>query len=125
MDEPKRYDYYYDGSLERRDDSGDYCRYDDPAIVQALAIRQACADAGLLDAEGNLRKIIGTLPVTKDGCIFGDGTLWYATLDHEVTVEMFRSPVDREKGWQPFHYRHCYSTREAAERAAKGATDGQ
>ena len=128
MDEPKL--HYAD--INNTTSEGLYSPvylHDDPAIVQALAFRKWAYENNLVGPDGQPRQIIGTLPVTADGCIFGDGTLWHAKLDREVTVEMFRSPDDKatgwQRGWQPFHYKHCYSTREAAERAAKGANDGQ
>lgn len=104
MDEPKRRMRVVkiDGQLVAQD----VVLCDDPAIVQALAIRQACAEAGLLDADGRLRDH------TSSSVSRSHPLEW--SLD--VTVPACHGIVYFFVPW---------STREAAERAAKGATDGQ
>lgn len=75
-------------------------------------IRQLIADGTItLDTV-----VLGTLPMTADGCIIGYGcTLWYR-LSQEIgpdqIVDMRHQPI---KAMEP-----SYSTREAAEAARKG-----
>jgi len=142
--EPKRFTVRWrDGSYRVSDptlpDEVHAYHADDPAIVQALAVRKACHEAGLLDEHGNLRKIIGTLPVTADGCVVGHGAkVWPRadlfiyndppnddwTTDDEAEEVQFTLSGETD-GWTPGE---CYSSyeaaRSAAERAAKGDTDG-
>ena len=139
MDEPKRYkfDELHRPSYDEPIGQAVYFYADDRAIVQALAVRKACHDAGLLDEHGNLRRIIGTLPVTADGVIFGLWCNCYATHEGDLlecgpigirddddgvgVVVTLRDVSGYEHEREP---QQLYSTREAAERAA-GGTDGR
>jgi len=113
-------------------------RADDPAIVQALAVRKACHEAGLLDEHGNLRRIVGKPILSADGCVLLDGaSVWRARYDseddvhyvhgfqtriatsfHSWGIDSERDFVDRTKA------ESMRDTHEAAERAAKGGTNG-
>jgi hypothetical protein len=109
---------------------------DDPAIVEALAIAQAARDAGLVE-NGKLRTIIGTLPVTADGCVPVVGCdLWVedgfgeveqvkllsinliASQPDDPPIAHLRNPI----GVFALSLDRTYSTRSAAE-AAKGGGD--
>ena len=50
-------------------------------LTAANATIAACKEAGFIDAEGRVRKVLGTLPLTADNCIAGfppgTGGLWY------------------------------------------------
>lgn len=128
-------------------DMADVVRIDDPAIVQALAVRKACHEAGLLDEHGNLRKIVGTLPVTADGVVVMPGQrVWHPgakegdsvldqdagdvawTEDGEECEGRFTVLVSDDWGTHnllmEFPIEECYSTSSAAERAAKERSDG-
>ncbi len=121
MDDPKRYADTIGGLIEHED--GGLFRADDPAIVQALAVRKACHEAGLLDEHGNLRRIIGTLPVTADGCVVGNQ---WSPIYYVDAVGKARESCLYHRGVKKADV--CYSTRSAAERAAGGsreASDGR
>lgn len=137
--EPKRFTVRWrDGSYRVSDptlpDEVHAYHVDDPAIVQALAVRKAGHEAGLLDEHGNLRKIIGTLPVTKDGCIVGHQATLYLCASNAIMVWEslctahlpLAKPSERPLSMIATK---AYSTRSAAERAAgeagNGGTDGQ
>lgn len=142
MDEPKRFTIRWrDGMYRVSDptlpDEVHAYRADDPAIVQALAIRKACADAGLLDDNGNLRKIVGTLPITADGAIIGLVSNCYAIHEGELlecgpigirddddgcgVIVTLRDVSGFEHEREP---QQIFAASKAAERAAKGGTDG-
>lgn len=91
-------------------------------VERLRANNQALQDAGLLDAQGNLRKIIGTLPVTADGVLAGTGGIVYVNTCSDGTQMdcVGRATCD---DYDAHYIEDCYSTREAAERAAKGAND--
>jgi hypothetical protein len=94
---------------------------DDPAIVEALAIAQAARDAGMVDEHGRFRKILGTLPITADGCVVGENAMvWFYDDDDRLTSADVVS-IEADNNEDRFHLygRDCYSTRSAAE-AAKG-----
>ena len=82
---------------------------------RASAIASAAREAGMVDEVGRFRKILGTLPVTADGCVVGNHVVSVYYIDKRGKVReslmlnrSFREPV--------------YSTRSAAE-AAKGGGD--
>ena len=91
---------------------------EEPAIQRWSRIAAWAKDNGLLGTDGEPRKILGTLPVTEDGAIVGDGAgiywwnRWLKAAFMQITD--WQSPV-----------KNTYSTREAAEAAAKGGSDGQ
>lgn len=136
----QRYDVHsFDNRLmEEETDDGRFVRCAD--IAPLLALRDVCGAEGLLDENGKPRTILGTLPVTKDGAIVG--------YRYGFTSEVFhpdeRGPSTCEwlKTWLNANadiafvtefvdgmtitrrYVHdCYSTREAAEAAAKESNE--
>lgn len=96
------------------------------ALVEA-AREQGRAEANapippghIKDDRGVVRRVLGTLATTDDGCVIGDDCkVWFQ--DQYVFVEVFRSPIGDEKDWWPFCIHDVYSTREAA-LAARGST---
>ena len=81
---------------------------------------QAKAPPGhIIDDQGNVRKVLGTLPVTRDGCVIGDDCKIFIH-DEYVNSEVFRSPRGKvERDWMPYMPHKAFSTRAAAE-AARG-----
>lgn len=74
--------------------------------------------AGLADENGEPRKVLGKLPLTKDGAIIGDDCkVWFE--GEYVNVEPFRSSVSGESDWHPFLCGKVYSTREAEEKGGR------
>jgi hypothetical protein len=100
------------------------------------AIAQAAREAGLVGENGRFRKILGSLPITADGCVLGDDAevWWRDTPRMEPKMAMtdaVRKLWDGLGGGRrhPICYAVrpssvVYSTRSAAE-AAKGAPDAQ
>lgn len=41
------------------------------ALRDTASILAQCRAAGFIDADGNVRKVLGTLPFTADGCVVG------------------------------------------------------
>lgn len=70
----------------------------------------------IIDEHGVERRVLGTLPLTADGCVIGDDCTIFIH-DEVVNSEVFRSPRGREDDWQPYMPRKAFSTREAAEAA--------
>ena len=65
------------------------------------------------DDKGVVRRVLGTLPVTADGCVVGDDCrVWFK--GQYVNAEPFRSPIDEEDDWQPFLIHKAHSSKEAA-----------
>ena len=81
----------------------------DPQRVADRELRKACHDAGLLDENGNLRKIMGEPTLTEDGVVVFVGGGTYGKNGHFEPITSWQQVFDGR-----------YSTREAAERAAKG-----
>jgi len=68
-------------------------------------------DAGVISRE---TKVVGNVPLTKDGVWIGDDcSLWCPDMG-TVNVELFRST---DNGWHPFLVKKAYSTIEAAQAA--------
>lgn len=93
--------------------------------MAARIIAEAHA-AGLVNAAGEVVKVLGTLPVTADGAIIGDGAFCWFMLpgvkgkddDKPARVAYHMGPVmdiEQYKGT-----RQVWSTREAAEAAKSG-----
>jgi len=75
----------------------------------------------IMEADGTIRKVLGTLPVTADGCVCGELVpLWVWTDDDGLQPDNSDRLFLADYNGHPVEY--CYSTREAAEaaRAAKG-----
>jgi len=100
-------------------------------IAQALADERCAPPGHIIDCTGPVpvvRKVLGTLPVTADGCVCNpsedvfhhgsnrvgvpvwsdDADKWLGEFDHSGAGEWFYPPLAE-----------CYSTREAAESARK------
>ena len=72
------------------------------------------------DADGKavVRKVLGTLPLTADGCVAGNGaeiSFWSPGYQAPWTEIVFMTGAMGDD----VEVNKCYSTREAAERAAK------
>ena len=82
--------------------------YGQHTIRMLQSLVNGCIAAGFIDSAMNVRKVLGTLPLTADGYLAGsDAELWW---------------VDNSKYGQmvcvlPTDVSDCYSTREAAEAA--------
>lgn len=73
----------------------------------------------VIDEEGRVVRVLGTLPMTADGCIVGnDGRVFASVRMSDWTMEVQEV---RPIYWQDNEVdsSECYSTREAAEAAAK------
>ncbi len=96
-------------------------------LSAANATIAACKAAGFIDELGEVRKVLGTLPLTADGCVIGLGEfpMWCIG-----TVTRGGDDVQEVKEWeweydgyttQAYPSVPCYSTREAAA-ATKGGS---
>jgi len=47
-------------------------------IRRASGVIEACNAAGFLDGAGNVRKVLGKLPLTADGCVIGMGAVCHS-----------------------------------------------
>lgn len=99
---------------------------DEDTIV--VALRQADAearrefiDAGLATPDGRPRKVLGTLPLTTDGFVIGEGASVYLRGSAVVGPYVANLHAEHRGGGIfrvfAFHEHHIYSTREAAEGA--------
>ncbi len=103
------------------------------------AARRLRAAAGvqegyIRDDKGVARKVLGTLPMTADGCVVGfNSVIWHC--DDQININGCRPYCCGSKCWSDGFQgdsgdgRHhkpeaCYSTREAAEAASKAVQDG-
>lgn|GEM_PF-2603664 len=89
-------------------------------LTRLREIESNAKAAGFIGADGKVRKVLGTLPVTKDGCIVGDGSrVFFFTYSRfggeEITLEWDVSGAGDNIPTVEF-----YSTREAAEAAREG-----
>ena len=87
-----------------------------------------CRAAGFLTPEGEARKVLGKLPLTADGCVFGvDAPTVYAIYSDKVVgaaCSAESNPCDECGNDNLFSAFECYSTREAAE-AARNTPSGK
>ena len=96
--------------------------------IAALLTRQQadldlCRAAGFIDAEGKVRTVLGTLPLTADGFVIGiDGSVWIdrSDLKDGFVVEIVGQHWTSQ--WRTLRP-SCYSTRATAE-SAKGGSRG-
>lgn len=77
---------------------------------------EECRAAGFVDEKGQVRKVLGMLPITKDGCIYGhhsryDKPLYGITTAGKVVEAAVRAIPIGDSSFRP---EECYSTREAA-----------
>ncbi len=123
MSEPKRFNAVirHGEIVPNWSPTGALLSADDPAIVRDLAIASAAREAGMVDEQGNFRKILGTLPITADGCVVGFGAeVWHNYYGGPPSKFRSPKPVCDSTAWESGpRFEHCYSTRSAAE-AAKG-----
>ena len=93
---------------------------------QASPIASAAREAGMVDEQGKFRKILGTLPVTADGCAMGSlatvycdcGGGFIGECDTGAAVAWLKS-ANGEESIVPCD--ECYSTESAARSAAEAA----
>jgi hypothetical protein len=91
------------------------------AVDKAFAIIEAAHAAGFVSDEGEVRKVLGTLPLTADGCLYAhhsryDPPVYGITRAGKVVPAAVRAfPVPDDVAFGPGQ---CYSTKEAAEAAA-------
>lgn len=82
----------------------------------------------VLTHDGVVRKVLGTLPVTADGCVMGEGARMFLESGAEVEPHIFICHIPADHDYDPsFHIRDCYSTREAAssaQAAQRGKEEG-
>lgn len=85
--------------------------------TRIAALEAAAKAAGMLDERGEVRKVMGTLPVTKDGAVLGNGARVY----HDGSLSYYSRELTAAKIlWQDdgpvacVESDTCYSTREAA-----------
>lgn len=98
-------------------------------LLQELASLQAtidlCRERGFITPEGEVRKVLGTLPVTKDGVYVGWGATLYCPSGHKnnhhgarvycLTDGCWSSGCQGDSGsGQHYNFDQCYSTRAAA-----------
>ena len=107
------------------------------AHVAALkATVDQCRAAGFIDDAGNVRKVLGTLPLTADGCVATINGTYYTPPDGDpdgicgmAAWAEGNAPVGRRLGFRvsylgadrTWNSNECYSTREMAESARKAA----
>ncbi len=97
-------------------------------LAAANATVAQCKAAGFIDEQGNVRKVLGVLPQTKDGCFMGDSsTPWVLLLDGTVergttrtTTFAWTTTTPGRKENKAYAADMCYSTRTAAEAAREG-----
>lgn len=100
------------------------------------AIREAMSafPGHIIDEQGVVRKVLGALPITADGCVVGDGAaLFHPNYEKQGVCGTWMSQQGTARfyfarglvnDWKDVPLRECYSTREAAE-AAKEEADGK
>lgn len=84
------------------------------AIVRALQAARTPPPGHIIDDAGVVRRVLGEIPVTDDGCVVGKfAKVW--VVSHGGTQIKQVQLDDPRKGWVMSP--KCYSTREAAEAA--------
>jgi hypothetical protein len=91
-------------------------------LAAERATLAACKKEGFLDENGNVRKVLGTLPVTADGYVVGiyDGWLYkpqYPKYKWMAPSVFIFYNGDRDTGVGQVRCDDLYSTRSAAEKA--------
>jgi hypothetical protein len=109
------------------------------AITTALDAKDAAArpPAGhIMESDGTVRKVLGTLPVTADGAVAAAPARVYEPytcaeliINKHITTPGFpvivvMDGVHRVQRYDPIPIGCCYSTREAAEAAQRAAGGG-
>ncbi len=97
-------------------------------IATALLAASKPPPGHIIDDTGTVRKVLGTLPLTADGCVIGPVEGTYARVWNNDQWSNNAELYIRDDGrwgamfgpqWRPLEC--CYSTREAAEAARKEA----
>jgi hypothetical protein len=88
-----------------------------------IEILEKCLAAGFIIDSGEVRKVLGTLPLTADDVICGIGSIVYTDQGTawQACVHNAAHEPSRCEGSDPSTPLHqCYSTREAAAAAVRG-----
>lgn len=87
--------------------------------ARALADARKAPPGHIIDDHGVVRRVLGTLPVTADGCVVGNGhqPLWWRTAAGRLASSDETYMIETCCGG----IKYAYSTAEAAE-SAKGQT---
>lgn len=92
------------------------------AIARALAAARTAPPGHIIDDQGVVRRVLGTLPVTADGCVIGgDAQLYWVNGAGYVHGCVVQDRVRTSNGFALIAS-DCYSTRAAAEAARKDTT---
>ena len=84
--------------------------------------RLAAPKGHILTDDGIVRKVLGTLPLTKDGVVMGTDARMYLDSGAEVKPNVFICQIPTPIDMDPSYYlEDCYSTRAAAE-SSKGVS---
>lgn len=106
---------------------GDVQEGDEPFIARISAALLAASRPGegmIRTHEGKDLRVLGTLPVTADGCVAGiDAEVWTRPWGGAPEKNHVRTEVPGNPWCGSIPALHCFSTREAAS-AAKGVGDG-
>lgn len=92
-------------------------------VAQALSAAATAPAGNVIDDKGVVRRVLGTLPVTADGCVIGQhADVWFTDDDGVIRNAEVTPPVADSGESSYFLYGHdCYSTRESAEQSARAA----
>jgi len=94
-----------------------------------------CRAAGFIDDAGNVRKVLGTLPLTVDGAVVGNGSVVWGIAPHPAGWRVGQKPnyycqrfdfnyMDITDGDRySCELRHCYSTEQACNDAVPAFND--
>lgn len=83
-----------------------------PVVLEAADLIDQCRAQGFLDEQGQVRKVLGTLPITVEGDVIGDNcVVWRADANH---VAMNRPPFYELHVGDTRTKRPSHSTRAAA-----------
>lgn len=99
------------------------------AIALALDAARRAPEGHIIDDKGKVRKVLGTLPVTKDNVVVGEGAVVVGPCGHEIKVNVrphvwcgegncWSDGCQNDSGsGESYQISECFSTREAAEKA--------
>lgn len=86
------------------------------ALRAAATVQEGC----VMLPGGKVVKVLGTLPMTADGCVVGDGaSIWYPATENWHVSEPMRSPSHNESGWRSYYTSKSYGERPEAAAAAR------
>jgi len=102
-----------------------------PIITAALVEARKAPEGHVIDDRGVVRNVLGTLPITADGCVVGEGASPAFWIDGNIIIEgrmgcepqaYFPDPNVPAMIFSPnAGVKSCYSTSEAAEAAKEKA----